>query len=492
VHHHPIGTPDRGVFYGISTSGLANDPGFSETGFLPAPLLFPDAEKFLDPMAAASPTSDNLWIGCVALDVRSGPSVTVLSSWRNAAGTGGLQLATPVVTQVDESVLDDKGCLAIGPVNGGAESVYLAFTRRFDIDCGGHDYMMWARWNAATPPTSAPLAFDSEQRIDPDGPSACDREAFGVSSLVTSSGPNTGRLVVAYRLGTVTQHDRNIQWCFYNQPVEGPPQVDGWSTSDTFDLDSDGNDIFGYNSVSIPGTFAAQNFPSMAQDPSEPDIVYIAFAGAATAPSSDQNVDIYIAQINFLFNPPTVEVKRITDAQLGDEDGTDQFFPAVTVDGYGGINLAYVKVPVTSPVPLTPDMRIMYTRKPNWATPPSSDTLLALTPFFRVPHNPSNPTDQGIDEYISIASSGCLIYVSHFECEPEYNYTTTNVYVTRISICPADTDDNGFVQQGDVAAFGAAYVAQSQPADINRDGVCNGTDVEKFFNAYNCGCGTPQ
>lgn len=185
----------------------------------------------------------------------------------------------------------------------------------------------------------------------------------------------------------------------------------------------------------------------------------------------------------------TVEVKRITDAMLGDDPGVDQFFPVVTVDGFGGINLAYVRMDNVEA--MVPPMRVMYTRMPNWNTMPTPDVTLALTPSFPVPHLPSNPTLQGIDEYISIASSGCLIYVSHFECEPEFNYSTTNVYVTRISICIADVDDNGLVEIDDVAEFGSAYASHTTPADVNRDGVCNAGDIAAFLNAYSCGCGTP-
>ena len=353
---------------------------------------------------------------------------------------------------------------------------------------------MWDRWSLSTPPGQ--LTLHDEQNIDPPGNPTppCDRQAVGVAPLVVRSGPNAGRLVVAYRLGTSPEFARRIEWCYHNGPVAGSP--DGWSSagilsSTTVPLPPE--PIHGYNGDSLAGAFEAQNFPSIAADPNNPDVVYISFAGSATAVATghDQNVDIYIARVQFVGTEEhTVEVKRITDEMLGELAGSDQFFPVVTVDGYGGINLAYVWLDITEVANMA-YMRIKYTRMPNWSTLPTPDVTLALTPYFPVPHLPSNPAQQGIDEYISIASSGCLIYVSHFECEPEFNYSTTNVYVTRLSICPADVDDNGLVEIDDVAAFGAAYASQANPADVNRDGLCNASDIAAFLNAYACGCGTP-
>jgi hypothetical protein len=136
-------------------------------------------------------------------------------------------------------------------------------------------------------------------------------------------------------------------------------------------------------------------------------------------------------------------------------------------------------------------MSIMYVRLAEFGSV-TDTSILALTPTFLIPHDPAELSSQGIDEYISIASSGCLIYACYPQCESESGYDTTNMYISRISICPADVDDNGRVEPGDVSAFGIAFSSQAPAADVNRDGVCTGTDAQYFLNAYTCGCGTPQ
>ena len=39
----------------------------------------------------------------------------------------------------------------------------------------------------------------------------------------------------------------------------------------------------------------------------------------------------------------------------------------------------------------------------------------------------------------------------------------------------------------DLGAFAEQYIAQAPQADLNQDGVCNASDLERFINTYACG-----
>ena len=55
------------------------------------------------------------------------------------------------------------------------------------------------------------------------------------------------------------------------------------------------------------------------------------------------------------------------------------------------------------------------------------------------------------------------------------------------SPCPADFNQDGGVDGGDVEAFFISWEAGAVPADVNADGGVDGSDVESFFTAWQAG-----
>ena len=53
--------------------------------------------------------------------------------------------------------------------------------------------------------------------------------------------------------------------------------------------------------------------------------------------------------------------------------------------------------------------------------------------------------------------------------------------------CPADFNQDGGVDGGDVEAFFISWEAGAVPADVNADGGVDGSDVESFFTAWQAG-----
>ncbi|MBL8760223.1 MAG: hypothetical protein JNL50_02890 [Phycisphaerae bacterium] len=54
--------------------------------------------------------------------------------------------------------------------------------------------------------------------------------------------------------------------------------------------------------------------------------------------------------------------------------------------------------------------------------------------------------------------------------------------------CPADVDQNGFVNADDFDAFASAFDDADPAADFNRDGYVNGNDYDLFAGAFDVGC----
>ena len=53
--------------------------------------------------------------------------------------------------------------------------------------------------------------------------------------------------------------------------------------------------------------------------------------------------------------------------------------------------------------------------------------------------------------------------------------------------CPADFNQDGGVDGGDVESFFISWEAGASPADVNADGGVDGSDVESFFTAWQAG-----
>lgn len=494
----------RKLYYGISTTGILGSHGsqWSQRGELPLPPGYSGTDwQWFDPMTAASQNSDNLWVGCV---LRLGPvpiEQAGFAVWRNTAGTGTLALSDPSVINPLAGSKDDKGMLAVGPDRGnpGVETMYLGFTRVNHPD--QLNTLMWRKSANGTPGTSwAP----PETRILPADPDPQNppqpRIGFGAMPVVQASGTDAGKLIMVYEspiLGWGPSNMITIEVCRHDAPETS--QEPGWGTPIRLDRETGGADIFPVEGMSaFTGTMAVGKHPSICRDPADPSTVYVAFIGSVTQhpdivnpdPPIDQNVDIYISKITY-GTTITVLTQRITDQMLGDvsaglfQNGADQFFPTVTVDGYGGLNLAYMRMPHLPPIDIVnPPVDVTYVRMPQFPVSPSSMlTTYRLTPLY-TPFPDQTPR---VGDYISIDSSGCLIYVAYPKVEAGYT-DRCSTYVTRISICQADIDSTGIVDSGDAMAFGQGFSQGSQNTDMNGDGVHNGTDVQCFLNAYTCGC----
>ncbi len=131
-----------------------------------------------------------------------------------------------------------------------------------------------------------------------------------------------------------------------------------------------------------------------------------------------------------------------------------------------------------------PTVDVSYARIPQFPIPANTQlATVRLTPQYQI-FPQSGPR---IGDYITIDSSGCLVYVCYPKVEPGLG-NRCNVYITRISQCDADVDDSGGVDTNDVGAFAVEFSQASQKADMNSDGMHNSLDVERFLNAYTCGC----
>ncbi len=490
--------PFRRVYYGISTSAMA----WSQWGNLPTPPAYASTEEqswqWFDPMTTASPTTDQLWVGCVFRPLP--PAVAGFAVWQNPAGAGTLSVSNPgVIAPVTWK--EDKGMMAVGPDRGnaGAETMYLGFTRTNYSGGPSDDILMWRKSADGAPGLGW---TPEERRILPGIAEPEPRVGFGAMPVVlpAGAGADAGRLVMVYeRAAGGFSHSTmvTIEVCQNQKPElsEDGHWRDAWVLDREYGFGN--TQIFPVESVSaFDGPLAVGLHPSICRHPNEPRTVFVAFLGSATpytfSPGDDQNTDIYIAKsTNGGVTFP--QVQRITDAMLGDigpnglyGEGSDQFFPAITVDGYGGLNVAYLRMPHGAYEYANPPIDVCYVRIPQFPVPTGTQlTTHRLTPtFLAIPTGSLFPR---VGDYISIDSSGCLVYIAYPKVEPAFP-DRSNVYVTRVDVCAADIDSTGIVDINDVAAFAGEFSQGTQRTDMNSDGTHNATDVECFLNAYTCGC----
>ncbi len=154
---------------------------------------------------------------------------------------------------------------------------------------------------------------------------------------------------------------------------------------------------------------------------------------------------------------------------------------------YGGVNLLYFRIgpvapPTTEALP-EPDVVVEYVRIASFGVP--------LTQPVVVRHLTSPWRAVGaLQDYLTIASSGCNIYACYPKAESDG--MSQNVYISRISVCVADVDSDGVVDEQDITAFTNAYLTTQTAADVNQDGVVSPGDIQTFVTGYSCGCGVPQ
>lgn len=450
----------------------------------------------VDPMAAASPTTGELWVGSLNAYQHT-PGYPFFSyGFTVARRAPGSTTLDPVVGALCPPGAvyrpNDKGLLAAGPKadNTSIESLYLAWYRQSANPSPVNLVHTSAPYVSPTQPTGT-LWNQPLLPINPDPGAVNGIAGNGAAPLVIPSGLNKGRIVVAFAPATFTTTPR--RWIYADWSVAQQRLV--WSQAGDFAQarvpgSSALHEIVGTGTADLPGPIVAANFPGIAVDPTNPLKVYVVFAGRSDPDTP--NSDLYVAQSldgGATFDPSNT--LHITDAMVFDDLGTDQFMPWVAVDGYGGVNLLYYRAPTTESV--NPILQARHARIVSFSA--GSTTPLSVRPlsaqFFAVAPPQTLPLPGAgsiwMGDYQMNAAKGCIVWVCYVTTEEG----TYNTYVRRLDVCMADIDSNGAVESADVLAFANAYEAASPAADVDGSGTVNAQDAARFMEAYNCGCGTP-
>jgi hypothetical protein len=439
-----LGTANRHVRYATTADGWAST---AQSGLLTEVVCSGTPTKSLDPMSAASPSSDVLLVGSVSgtASTSRGAALTIYPVTDTMTlGTG---LAVECIAEVDKAAMD------IGPRHDSStdEAVYLChtiidpdhelFSRRSDDSAGA----VWSSPHHAISPTgSAPGA---------DGHGA-------VPVVIGGTGTNRGRVVIVYQ----------------QQPGASTMQAavrfseDGGSSwpDNVTELN-----LVGTTSIQIDGYF-----PAIAADPVNHNTLYVVFSALVQG-----NRDLFVFKSTDAGETFSANNRfRLTDSQLGEPSGAHQFFGAAAVDQYGGLNILYY-VDTSSGHDLS-ELQPKYARFNDLAASPRS---WALTDPFdaRDPVTKNVPT---IGDYHTIVAAGCLVHMCYMGGDEN---ETHKIFASVFDICIADVAADGLIDVGDVTAFVAAFGAGDPRADVNRDGFIDAQDITDFNTAYACGCGTP-
>lgn len=470
---------------------------FNAPAILPAPPLqtFPTTDPFCGGSA-----DGHVWVG--GMQFGPAPSGLCVAHWNPV--TGALDL--PVVSIIfNEPVAVDKPGFAIGPGLGtGQQNMYSVFVANGYCSSGGRPQVM-RRVAIATP--SGATGTGSEALLTPGSPNpGCPSTAGGLganlATLPLGAGSHAGAVIAAY-LPEVVQNE-------HGQP---PAVLYSTDYGATWALAATGFPLgqiaqsFGASLAtiqpaegsSIPGTFDFENFPSIAADPAHPGQVYVAFCGRASA--GTKSVDVYLARGRFVgevFTFPVSDVLRITKSMIFESttEESDQFMPAVTVDGVGGVSILYYTTrnhdtdpdssvliqPMVARIPRPPASNLgAYTGAVQiWKLAPASHAW--TTPFPRT----SSPF---VGDYNGAASAGCFSWFSYMSTH-EGAYC---VYVARLDICgqAADLNANGVIDAADAMPFIGSYGSAQPAADVNHDGSVDAEDVVVFNQCLISGCTPP-
>jgi hypothetical protein len=213
------------------------------------------------------------------------------------------------------------------------------------------------------------------------------------------------------------------------------------------------------------------------------------------APQPDnRNTDLCVAYSttagsNFSGNPTGNNVVRLRDSDLGEEEGTHQIMPWVTIDHHGGINILYYSAKVINGVW---NFQARYARIPGGfpiSTNPGPIVTRDLSSYFTL--QKANPTDPNVwfGDYVMIDSRGCEVYAGFMQ---RAGLGPMSVYVAKIKACTeSDSDKDGAVTAMDPAAFANQFAAGDLSSDLNRDGSLDILDVNRFLQSHACAC-NPQ
>ncbi|MFG0306715.1 MAG: GC-type dockerin domain-anchored protein [Phycisphaerales bacterium JB040] len=87
---------------------------------------------------------------------------------------------------------------------------------------------------------------------------------------------------------------------------------------------------------------------------------------------------------------------------------------------------------------------------------------------------------------------GTLVATSYASWAParygRYELVITNGVATPVNPCPADVNNDGILDNGDIGAFVTLFLAGDPAADFNNDGILDNGDIGAFVAAFLAGC----
>jgi hypothetical protein len=468
--------------YSISMTGGEDWSVYGEQ-FVPYNDCAPQVQlNISDPMALASPLTGDIYVGCLQY-VPTATAWAGFSIRRKPVLVGHFTDAQTIIcAQPLVNTGADKGWLTILS-SGGSEIIYLGygnflarqvFSKR-SAAFGPGDPVLWNR-------PSYPIS---------DNVTAGDT-GNGVANIATDTVQNGPTLLAAWQ--------PNTDYTWIRRPVarwsdnHGEPNgsQSSWSSGISFPRavtpgGPTDDPILEVPRSMIPGTVRFQNFPAAAKHPEDDRFVYIVFSGACQS-TGEENVDLIVAKSEDGGRTfPSDLVVHVTKTMIQAPPETDQIFPTIAIDKFGGVNLFWYQVrPYSAPgVPAELEARVGWCRIGDFSNPTAALRVRYLTDWW-VPT--IGTYGEALGDYISACAAGCLVYCGYMRT---HENTWPNIYCTRIDLCLADIDSNGLVDSLDPPAFFSALVVGAPEADINQDGQANALDIPAFLDAYTCGCGIP-
>lgn len=446
-------------------------------------------DRSTDPMCAST-TNGELLIGALGVHFPEGSG--------RSFSVGLVPLTSPQIGSVQALQCRnpplqprwDKGWLASGPsalINNETRS-YLLYSFGADCSCitSALNRLIGVRaigsssWGTQVP----------EIEVHHNNSPNCEIEAQGAFPLVIPGGTHRGRVVVPYRRDLDCPPQNSQIEVLYSDTEclpDSNPLVEVWQPPAPIVL----NRATGPSGIEVITQAIGETllFPAAAVDPVQPDLVYVIFTGHPTAASNPS--DLYIAwsldggTTFFPSGASGQQTLRLTDAMLGDPEGTEQTLPAICVDsvrgtvGPGGVGIFY------------------YAKKDGLTTPRfawiKGFQIPLQGPIFAKNLSAAFPDVPNLRDYYGITAKGCThwpIYVTPQAVSGQL-WGPNSVWTNRITVCDADSDFDGVITSNDPLAFASQYIAQSPDADLNGDAEVGPADVVRFQESYACGCGAP-
>jgi hypothetical protein len=423
-----------------------------------------------DPSVATSPVTGEFWI-CGFEGTQHPRAVYVVRKASGTATLAGSPCAPigPCATIVNSAfgpngTENDKPWIAAGPEGAAGTILYVLWVRQDGPLGHPRMYISVSQNSGAT--------WSAEHRVltlaEPD------LRAMAPAPIVTPD----GTLVVSYLKGfrdglsagqimCIASTDLGLTW---SNPV-GVSAVSAMLGSVR----------------SVPGTFIVSSFPSIACDAST-GALYVVWSAIVGGTNPNRDVDVFVARGSVSDGVPSFPPGDRKQIALPH----DQFHPAVTVDGMGGIDLIWDDTRYTTQHDEFGDeddafvaqLDITFARYATWSAAPS---LRRLTPAsFPSWTALTNIVSQFLGDYQGIAASGCWIYPDYVRIVGTTQHHYTNpIYI--IACGGADFNASGSVDTADAADYLSAYAAGEPTADLDGDGAVQTPDLVEFLAAYGGG-----